>query len=192
MEALKCFFTGQFLYSPILYDNFFTMVNQINSSKNKNEIQKSNKARYLVYFIQTIYFVYTIFALVQMPFYHLFSDTVQFCFCNYFYFEGMPHIHWIWLIANSYVLMYLNYLMFFCNNGATFSLLQKVFRNQPNNTESIESIENFFVHSSHRVILQKNVHVVQFIKNRLLPLARFYQVAFNWLSSIEFNVKFNS
>ncbi len=72
MEALKCFFTGQFLYSPILYDNFFAMVNQINSSKNKNEIQKSNKARYLVYFIQTIYFVYTIFALVQMPFYHLF------------------------------------------------------------------------------------------------------------------------
>ena len=189
MKILKIF---KLFYTCALYDNFFEIVDQINKSKNGKTIENKkstqkvlhehyNFARFQILAIQGLFLAGALFCITSFYISNLVLEPVHFYMCDFFYFEGIPSFHILWLAINSFLLVYMNFLMFFRNSKTIFSTLQSIYRKN-----GAPSIEDFFVTSSHRLFcLQKNVLIARLIKHRLLPLAKIYQIIINPGSSIK-------
>lgn len=158
----------KFLYSCAIYDNYFDMVNQINN-KGSNGRKDCKK----VLFIQALLFIATFFNITIILFTHKVSDIVNFCICNWFYFEGISSLHFIWILINIYFAIYLNYIMFFRNGGHTFKVLYGIVKH---------SKGDFFIHQE-KSFLHYTIDLIKFVNNIFLPVGKAYVTGLNILAS---------
>ncbi len=171
----------KFLYTCALYDNYFEMVKQINLNKSKTKIiykYKNNKARYQIICFQTILFVYSILLLLGAIWGDSVSVTVHLFFCNWFYFEGIPQVHLIWIVANVVLGIYFIKLLYFHNDGRTFAVLYSLVQPNKNGNKM-----TFFINANSRFCGQ-NIRLVEFINQRLLPMGKVYQISINFAWSM--------
>lgn len=163
----------KFLYTCALYDNFFEMVQSINLCKKekqltgKNYIKCIKKAHYKVFLIQTFLFVLSFICTMGALLTNHSSNLLNFALCNWFYMEGVSPNHYFWLVVNLYLGIYIAYLLYFCNDGITFTVIYDICKH---------SKSYFFIQPNQRLFWQ-NIHIVQFVKNRLIPFGKFYLIS---------------
>lgn len=165
------------LYTCLLFDNYFSMVQEINSAKNdKNESGSTSNACIRILFIQTAFFVFFLLTIFLALFTDQLPGLVNLALCNWFFFEDVPSVHYIWISANVLLTMNLIHLLYFCNSGATFSTLY--------NIAIFSKGDGFFIQPNQR-ICKRQIHIVDFINRRIFPFCRLYLLLMH-ISASEF------
>lgn len=190
MTLLTFFLHGKWLYACSLYDGFFETVNQINANRKVAKLARAsndgkqnsqiklpnvdNSARNGILLLQGLTTSYVLLATLVTFFYDRFSPLLLFSFCDYFFLEGIPHIHRTWLNLNVAIAIMLTHLAYFRNSGATYAVLCRIYR-----VSGSGGIEGFFITSNQRLFRRMNVAIVRLIDSKLLPLARLYLMLAN-------------
>ncbi len=141
----------RWLYTFSLFDDYFKMVRQINAGN-------GSSARRRVLLIQAFFFSFTLFLVTVALVSDQLPILVQLTLNNFFFFEGIPMGHLVWIITVIYLMMYLNDLLYLRNDGLTFAVLYSIIAS----TDS-SGIDHFFLQS------QK-----QLFRGRLLPFGRLF------------------
>ncbi len=158
----------KYLYSCSLFDNYFSMVQEINFNKNYKikPCSKGCNARNKILLLQASFFALCLHTFFMAIFTGRLPNLVNLALCNWFFIEGIPPAYYILIAANILLTMKLTELMFFCNSGATFSTLYDIVVNSKEDGR-------FFVHPNQK-LFAKDINIVHFINHRVLPLCRLY------------------
>ncbi len=156
----------RWLYTFSLFDDYFKMVRQINAGN-------GSSARRRVLLIQAFFFSFTLFLVTVALVSDQLPILVQLTLNNFFFFEGIPMGHLVWIITVIYLMMYLNDLLYLRNDGLTFAVLYSIIAS----TDS-SGIDQFFLQSQ-KHLFRRDISLVQLFRGRLLPFGRLFVRANN-------------
>ncbi|KAH9397305.1 hypothetical protein TYRP_003615 [Tyrophagus putrescentiae] len=154
----------RWIYSFSLFDNYFETVYQINS---ENLIFN---ARRNVLLTQVFLFSFALFLTTVALFSDQLPALAHLALGNWFFFEGIPRGHTVWLVCLLYMLMYMNHLLYLDNDGVTFSVIYSIIAS----TDS-SWVDQFFL-QSHVHLFKRNISLVLLFRDRLLLLDNFFVV----------------
>ena len=161
----------RWIYSFSLFDNYFETVYQINS---ENLIFN---ARRNVLLTQVFLFSFALFLTTVALFSDQLPALAHFALGNWFFFEGIPRGHTVWLVCLLYMLMYMNHLLYLDNDGVTFSVIYSIIAS----TDS-SWVDQFFL-QSYVHLFKRNISLVLLFRDRLLLLGRLFVRANNLSTS---------
>ena len=172
MYTIQTNFLRRF-YTFSIFDDYFETVKQINS-------ENGGSARRRVLLIQAFLFFFILFLVTVALVSDQLPILVQLALNNLFFFESIPAGHLSWLITIICLLMYLNILLYLCNDGVTFSVLYSIIASKNSHCE----VDRFFLQSSpDNRLFRSDISLVQFFRGRLLPFGRLFVRASNFSTS---------